>query len=237
MDLGWIKLHRSLLDHPIMEYKNVSIYWFFCYCLLNANHTSHKIDYGGEEKELRPGQFVYGRISWSRRLKVSESTIRNWIEKLKKWDMIEDSHKDSFKGTIYQIKNWDKYQSKGQALGQVLGQREDSEVSTNKNDKNDKNDKREIYISLSPNQILKLMNEFNISEHSVRWELDNLQTFCRSQGKTYANYFETMRAWIKKDILNKKIVRALPKFNSEEHTIDQEGLKRIAQMKKKFKLS
>lgn len=232
MNQGWVKLHRSFLEWEWFDEPNVV--WLFLKCLLLANHE----DKNWHGILIKRGSFItsYSSLS-SKKAKVSVQMIRTALERLKSTHEI--TIKTTSKYTLISINNYDKYQDINTPINNQITndqQSNNKQITTNKNDKNVKNEEKGIYISLSPNQIKKLTEEFKVDERSVRWVLDNLQTFCRSHGTTYANYFETMRAWIKKDLLSKKIVRTLPKFNPEEHVVDPEGLKRVAEMKKKFKL-
>ena len=141
---GYIKLHREILNSVVWDSKNSLVLKLWLNCLLSANHGVTKIRRGKDEFELQPGDFVYSRTTWSKKLQVPMSTLRNSVDLLTNWDMIEAIVTDKGIPTIYRVKNWTKWQDEDMIKDKVRtpfrtksGQSED----TLKNDKNDKNDK------------------------------------------------------------------------------------------------
>ena len=109
---GYVKLWRKTKASRIFQSEGLLKVWIWC--LLKANHkkawVSIKIGRGETEVHLDPGQFIYGRKSAAKELKMKPSSVRNRIEKLKNignLDTQQDTHY-----TIITIKNWDVYQKK-----------------------------------------------------------------------------------------------------------------------------
>lgn len=99
------------MDSPCYTDPNPWVFKVWMRCLLSANHTKTSFSRNGTKIELLPGQFPYSRTAWAEEMSIPKSTLRNIIEKLQKWDTIEDTYKDTQKVTIFQIKNWEIYQS------------------------------------------------------------------------------------------------------------------------------
>lgn len=105
---GWVLLHRKILSHPIAENPVALRIWLEC--LFRANFQRSKVWRGGEEITLQPGQFLFSRKTWADRMKMRPSTVRDWVEKFKKYEMISLVKSDSNLPTIFQIRNWKNYQ-------------------------------------------------------------------------------------------------------------------------------
>jgi hypothetical protein len=108
MSDGWIKIHRKMRKNPI--YGNPISLKIWIECLFAATHVDIKIDYCGKETVLKKGWFVFGRLEWAKRLKIPASTINDWICKLVDRGMISRQVTRQGKSTIFEVKNWEKYQ-------------------------------------------------------------------------------------------------------------------------------
>lgn len=141
---GYVKLHRKMLESVIWQDENSDTFKVFCFCLMSATHKESTILRGGNKIVLKPGQFMYSRKSWAKKLNVKESTLRNIMQRLVFWDTLEDTFKDKGLATVFQVTNWDKYQRQDiledtfkDSQRTTRGQLED----TFKNVKKEKNDK------------------------------------------------------------------------------------------------
>lgn len=114
MEQGWIKLHRELLDNPVVT-KDNDYLAVWIYLLLEATHSEVKRDFNGEFITLKKGQLITGRKSINSILKISESKIQRILKTFESEQQIEQ---------------------------QVNSERTTSEqrVNTNKNVKNVKNE-------------------------------------------------------------------------------------------------
>ena len=81
MSLGWIKLHRKLVDNPI--FKNDKLFRVFMYCLLKASHKEHDQLVGDSVVALKSGQLATGRKAISNATGLSEQNIKTAFSKLK----------------------------------------------------------------------------------------------------------------------------------------------------------
>lgn len=112
----WVKLHRSMLDHWVSN--DAKAFSIFLYLLLMANYSDGKqsIYHNGGQRYLKAGEVLVGRQQIAERLKISPSTVRNVLNRLKNGSLIE-LESDS-RGTIVYICNWEQYQTDWTAKGQ-----------------------------------------------------------------------------------------------------------------------
>jgi len=145
MDLGWIKIHRQIIDWEWYDEPNT--FRMFLHLLLKANHKPNK--YRGVLIEA--GQIMTGLDLLSRETSLSIQKVRTSLNRLKSTNEI--TIKSSSKGTIIQIVNYEKYQvvtDKQQTNNKPSTneqQTNNKPSTTNKNVNNIKNDKNEINIS------------------------------------------------------------------------------------------
>lgn len=127
---GWIKIHRSMLDNPVvMKDSDHCMLWMLL--LLNATHKPHDTLFGGKRITLQPGQLITGRKKLARELRVNEHKIDRMLRAFKNEQQIEQQSKPY--GSLITIKNWHKYQDiEQQNEQQMSNQRATSEqqVST-----------------------------------------------------------------------------------------------------------
>lgn len=108
MDEGFLKIYRKVRDNWIYkrsEYFQIWIEMLFC---ANYIREPKKILIDGQIIIINYGEFIFGRMSWSKRLNISESILRGLIKKLIADEMIEETKQYS-KCTVYKIKNFSKY--------------------------------------------------------------------------------------------------------------------------------
>lgn len=149
---GWIKLHRKMLDNPII-FKDKDYLAIWVYLLLNASHKEIPALFKGKRIMLQKGQLITGRKSISKQLDISESKTYRVLNAYKSEHQIEQQI--SNKNSLITIVNWDKYQITEQQIEQQVNSNRtasEQQVNTNKNIKNIKNEI--IY-----NNIVKIFNE------------------------------------------------------------------------------
>ncbi len=135
MESGWVKIHRKILDNPVV-FKDSDHVAVWLYLLLNATHTETCAIFKGEKITLNPGQLITGRKSISEKLSVSESKVQRILKAFESEHQIEQQ--TSNKNRLISIKNWGKYQNcEQQNERPVNNQRTTSEqpVNTNKNER------------------------------------------------------------------------------------------------------
>lgn len=108
MNLGWIKLHRKLLDHPRFNDEGWLRVWVALLLLANHSRGGQKRIFKGKEIELEPGQLITSRESLARTANLHPSTIERILAKLKTEQQIEQA--TDFQSRLITITCWDEYQ-------------------------------------------------------------------------------------------------------------------------------
>lgn len=109
--MGFIGIDRAIKDHWIYQDAEYFKVWFEILISTRYGKSTEKRLIEGELVTIEYGSFVFGRIKWSDRLKVSERRIRTLMDKLIKNEMIELVLKYR-KCTVYKVVNYAKYHVK-----------------------------------------------------------------------------------------------------------------------------
>lgn len=135
MNDGWIKLHRQMLDNPVV-FKDADYLAVWIYLLLTATHKQRPAMYGGQKIMLKPGQLVTGRKKISERTGVNESKIFRILKLFESEQQIEQ-RKNRY-GTLISILAWDEYQASEQQVNNKCTTSE-QQVNTKQECKNERN--------------------------------------------------------------------------------------------------
>lgn len=125
---------------------------------MRATHKKTQFKFNGEVISLQPGQFVTGRFEGAKDCKMSPSTFRNQISKLKAGGNL-DSKSDNRK-SIITIVNWASYQA-----DQI---KEDSTLAENRTQTRRKNKLIELAKSLiesvnKETSFYSILNKYSVS--------------------------------------------------------------------------
>lgn len=132
---GWIKLHRKVLDNPIVC-KDAEHLAVWVYLLLNATHKEREVLFDGKKITLKCGQLITGRKKISEETKVNESKVRRILNDFKNDQQIDQQ--TSTRNTLISILQWDEYQDNDQQSDQQVTNNRptsDQQVTTNKNER------------------------------------------------------------------------------------------------------
>lgn len=102
MNVGWIKLHRQILNWE--WYSDTNTFRLFLHLILTANYKDQK----HQGKLIKKGSLLTGRDKLSYETGLSVREVRTCLERLKSTNEI--AIKSNSKGTEIQIVNYDKYQ-------------------------------------------------------------------------------------------------------------------------------
>lgn len=166
---GWIKLHRSMLDNPVVC-KDPEHMAVWVYLLLEATHQNISKMFKGKRITLQPGQLITGRKVISEKLHINESKVQRILKTFKIEHQIEQQ--TSSRGSLITILAWNEYQNTEQQTEQkVNSKRTESEQNLNtlqewKNDKNERNDssleeRRKAIAELSKKALVEAEREFS----------------------------------------------------------------------------
>lgn len=141
---GWIKIHRKILDNPIVC-KDSETFAIWIYLLLNATHQDVPALFKGKRITLQKGQLLTGILSIAKKLDIDKSKVQRTLKSFENDKQIEQQM--SNQNRLISILNWEEYQNIDKPNDkQLINEREtsDKQVITNKNVKNDKNVKNGI---------------------------------------------------------------------------------------------
>ena len=142
MDGGYVKLYRKSIESRV--FTNADLWKVWCWCLMRANHkptwVTVKTGRGESEVFLQPGQFIFGRKTAAKKLRMKQSSIRNRIEKLKNIGNLENQPNTNY--TIIKILNWDTYNQSEKKEDSKEDNQRTTKGQPKDTDKNDKNDKK-----------------------------------------------------------------------------------------------
>ena len=141
---GWIKVHRKLLDNPIII-KDSDYLSVWIYILLNATHKEYDTLFKGERITLQKGQLLTGILSISQKLKINKDKVQRILKSFENDKQI--TQQTSNRNRLISIVRWNEYQDfDKQDDKQMINKCEtdDKQVITNKNVKNIKNGKNVI---------------------------------------------------------------------------------------------
>nr|DAI31616.1 MAG TPA: replisome organizer [Caudoviricetes sp.] len=151
MNNGYVKIHRKLLNNPIVM-KDCEHFAVWIYLLLNATHQDRNVLFKGKKIIIGPGQLITGRKSISSELQISESKVQRILNFFETEHQIEQQ--TSNKNRVITLTNWHKYQDNEHQIEQQLNNNRtttEQQLNTNNNDKN-VNNVRNIYSTSTTNK-------------------------------------------------------------------------------------
>lgn len=152
MNNGYVKIHRKLLNNPIVM-KDCEHLAVWIYLLLNATHQDRNVLFKGKKIIIGPGQLITGRKSISSELQISESKVQRILNFFESEHQIEQQ--TSNKNRVITLINWHKYQDNEHQTEQQLNNNRtttEQQLNTNNNDKN-VNNVRNIYSTSTNKEI------------------------------------------------------------------------------------
>jgi hypothetical protein len=154
--LGWIKLHRKVLENPMAERPSYFSLWVIL--LLRANHKDNQMIWNGKSITIKEGQFITSRNKLSIQSGIPESTIERILKYFENEQQIEQQKNTKFR--LITIKNWKDYQKMDGSIDNKRTDRE-HQMDTNKNDKNEDNEKVIEINSIEINSLIKAFESVN----------------------------------------------------------------------------
>ncbi len=114
---GWIKIHRKILDNPIV-FKDSDTISIWLYLLLNATHQEVPAMFKGEKITLKKGQLITGTLSMSKKLSINKDKVQRTLKCFELDKQIEQQ--TSNKNRLITILNWELYQSNDKQFDKQL---------------------------------------------------------------------------------------------------------------------
>jgi hypothetical protein len=118
---GWVKLWRQARDSDV--FTDSHLWHLFSWCLMEASHKTRHLSArtgrGLTQTTIGPGQFVYGRKTVARELKMPETTLHRRMKRLESLGCIVIQADTHF--SLVTIVNWSVYQGNGERSGRPSG--------------------------------------------------------------------------------------------------------------------
>ena len=172
---GYIKIHRKILENPIVC-KDAETMAIWLYLLLNATYKPYDVLFNGCRISLKPGQLITGRLKIAKTLHCTESKVERTLTCFESEQQIKQQK--TTRNRLITILNWDKYQVSEQPFEQQMNNKRttsEQQVNTNNNIKNIKNKE-------------KKNNKEKVSLEEI--ELYIQQKGLHVDAKQFFNYFE-----------------------------------------------
>lgn len=169
---GWIKLHRKVLENPVVckDGDHLSVW---VYLLLSATHDEIPVWFKGRRIVLMPGQLITGRLKIASELSINESKVKRILSLFKSDQQIDQQ--TSNKNSLITILNWCNYQKHDQQNDHPVDNgrpASDQPVTTNKNVRMKEVKKKDSNIVVQPN---------------AKPEIDDLSKYPYKEIVTYLN--------------------------------------------------
>lgn len=114
---GWIKLHRKVLDNPVVN-KDPDHLAVWIWLLLNATHRERAAMFNGKKVTLKPGELITGRKKIAEETGVSESKVFRILDVFKSEQQIEQQ--TNRHSSLISIVRWNDYQQSEQQNEQLM---------------------------------------------------------------------------------------------------------------------
>jgi len=214
---GYIKLDRNLLEKPIFQNEKLLKVWIWC--LLKANHKPSSVLVGRRKIDLQPGQFITGRNKAGEELKMSPSTVRDYLTFLSLNKSIDIKPDNKF--SLITVVNWELYQSKKYKSDSKTDNKKTSNQHQINTDKNGKNKQQNKY-SVGANEVTALLKSRLLEKGLVLprdWHLKSLPVAERLLVKVSIDELTACIKWVLADKYwstqvdsMSTVERALPKY-------------------------
>lgn len=229
--MAFIGIDRGIVDHWI--YQDAEYFKVWVEMLLRArfSHEPEKKLIEGHLVTIEFGQFIFGRISWSDRLKISERRLRTLMDKLIADDMIR-LVKRSPKFSVFCVTNYAKYrpandQQETQSDQGISGggdhqsdqqttsecpandqQATTQEQGSNKVNKGNKDSNKKIYaekVTLTEDEYEKLIDKYG-SEDLTKAAIEKLSNYKCSKRTKYTSDYHVLIGWVYDDFVKRKLI-------------------------------
>lgn len=136
MQNGWIKIHRQITEWE--WYSDTPTRSVFFDILIHASHN----DYRWKGILIKRGQVIFGRKKISKRLGISEQSIRTAIKHLKSTNEITIQSTNRF--SIVTVNNYTKFQTNDEVINQQTNQQTNIQSTINQPSTNHNQEYKEL---------------------------------------------------------------------------------------------
>jgi hypothetical protein len=166
---GWIKLHRSLIDHWVFDQEPLSPFGAWIDLLLRANYDANEVCVKNNLILIPRGSTITSMVKLSTRWKRGRKWVSRFLNNLEKAKMITQKRDNRF--TLITICNYSKFQSEIEELGQQREQqreqRWDSRGNTIKKERK-KELKKELKRKISKENFSQNLKDLNFDSWPIQ---------------------------------------------------------------------
>jgi hypothetical protein len=206
MHRGWFKCWRKIVDSQAFQNSDLLKVWIWC--LARANHTpgweTVTTGRGTTEVYLKPGQFIFGRKSAAKQLRMKPGSVYDRIRKLERMENIRTQPNTHF--TIITICNWKTYATAGNDVQQETQQATNTQPATNpqptnteKNVKNEENEKKTKRARFAPPTVEEVaaycLERKNGIDPQAFIDYYSSQSWKKSNGQKLTDWKAAVRTW------------------------------------------
>jgi hypothetical protein len=132
---GYVKLHRTLLEHPIFTQLSPIVLKVWLACLLRANWKPSSWYDGHQQVEIPAGAFIFSQATLAKLCHISRQNLRTALTHLKNLGCIKISTSQPTSKltngySLLVIENWTTYQNGEQAANQPTNQQTNHGLTT-----------------------------------------------------------------------------------------------------------
>jgi hypothetical protein len=208
---GWIKLHRSITEHWLYtENRKFSKFEAWNDILLTVNYAPAKTIIKGKIIHINRGESILSLESWGKKWNWDKSSVKRFLELLKKDEMIE--LKNETVTTRLIVCKYDTYQSKeNEVETQVKRRRNAGETQTKpiKEEQEEQEEQEEEilyrkfkHLKITFQEFEKLNDSYEKSD--IDLVLDKIENY--KANNKYSSLYLTSLNWLKKDYTTKQEV-------------------------------
>ena len=167
-NLGWVKLHRALLDKTIWINSTPEQKTILITLLLMANHEPNQWEWKGKKYTVKSGEFITSleKIVAKCGKGITTQNVRSALKRFENLQFL--TNESTKQNRLIKIENWRFYQGRENQPNKATNkevtktqQRPNKEVTTNNNDNNDNNDNN-IFNNLSIDKLfVSLIEKWN----------------------------------------------------------------------------
>ena len=202
---GWIKLHRSCLDHWLYtEYRPLTRREAWETILFTVNFEDGKSLIKGQLYDCKRGQSLLSIQSWAEKFVWSVKQVRTFFSLLEKDEMIITEGLQYT--TRLTVCKYDNYQGQWQTDGKPTANRRQTDgkpraTIKERKEEEERKEKEEVYrqfdhLSLSISEFDKLIEE-GYTKQSIDDILDSIENY--KKNKTYTSLYLTAKKWLKSE--------------------------------------
>lgn len=157
---GWVKLHRKILDNPVVT-KDGCTFTIFVYLLLMASSKTVRVVSDGRTVELKPGQLIISRRKIGKFLRISDSKVQRVLDALENDQIISQKvnqlsdQQMNHPTRVITITNWGVYQGINNNSEPVSEPQSEHYTRIRKNNNKKIKEKNKILTLLEVEQVLK----------------------------------------------------------------------------------